>query len=400
MLASTSICYWGDVQVNLRDILRVAQWLYYKSQHVPACVRQSAGWFRAAIMANHVDPAIRNNPLRQKRPQYFYRVMYLSRYFEKTEPRDSIFAILGLMEGVTIGKDEHAALLEVDYTKPLSDVLRDATRYALCQDKWLEVLTYAYPLSDQPKDDQAFSSWTARTDLRSGAHDQILFPGFYSASEGLDKPSLLGDMTYGAHVLLLEGIVVGQVIQTTPIFTGDTYWSENLYTGLIKAKEIALRRCSLVFHEGSNEGCIAMALTIIAAETTKLTRAQPEDVAEFGEYLASVVIDEAAPGGTDADRISQDVETLDHISKSLRFSHGMHRLFFATSEGHMGLGPKSMQPDDLVVILRGAIYPFILRNMEGYYQLVGTAYVHGIMDGEAVEAWKAKAEPERIFPIW
>jgi hypothetical protein len=56
---------------------------------------------------------------------------------------------------------------------------------------------------------------------------------------------------------------------------------------------------------------------------------------------------------------------------------------FITSSGRLGLGPAAMLPGDRVVVFFGAELPFILRkDNEGYYQVIGEAYVHGIMDGE------------------
>lgn len=58
--------------------------------------------------------------------------------------------------------------------------------------------------------------------------------------------------------------------------------------------------------------------------------------------------------------------------------------FFGTKGGYMGLGPKILQPGDVVCVLAGGEVPFILRPDHGYYRLVGECYLHGIMNGEAI----------------
>lgn len=68
------------------------------------------------------------------------------------------------------------------------------------------------------------------------------------------------------------------------------------------------------------------------------------------------------------------------------------RLLFATSIHKIGVGPLPTKVDDEVWILSGARFPFILRPLEnGRHELVGEAYVHGIMYGEALwfgdQAW-------------
>ncbi|KAF8861653.1 hypothetical protein BDZ45DRAFT_250827 [Acephala macrosclerotiorum] len=60
----------------------------------------------------------------------------------------------------------------------------------------------------------------------------------------------------------------------------------------------------------------------------------------------------------------------------------------------LGLTPKETKVDDIICILLGCTVPVILRAVKGgrvaeLYQLIGEAYVHGIMDGEAVESEKS-----------
>jgi hypothetical protein len=66
-----------------------------------------------------------------------------------------------------------------------------------------------------------------------------------------------------------------------------------------------------------------------------------------------------------------------------------HRYLFRTQQRHIGLGPDSLQPGDCVWVLSGGRLPFILRqidaNDESRYELVGEAYVHGVMYGESCQ---------------
>jgi hypothetical protein len=59
---------------------------------------------------------------------------------------------------------------------------------------------------------------------------------------------------------------------------------------------------------------------------------------------------------------------------------------FLSEQGYVGLAPSHAEAGDVIVIIYGAIVPFILREVgNGRYNLVGEAYVHGIMDGEYIE---------------
>ena len=66
--------------------------------------------------------------------------------------------------------------------------------------------------------------------------------------------------------------------------------------------------------------------------------------------------------------------------------------FVATDGGHMGLVLVGAEIGDLVCVLRGANVPYILRPVkdddQGTMQLVCASYIHGFMDGEAIECGK------------
>ncbi|KAH6671956.1 heterokaryon incompatibility protein-domain-containing protein [Halenospora varia] len=58
---------------------------------------------------------------------------------------------------------------------------------------------------------------------------------------------------------------------------------------------------------------------------------------------------------------------------------------FVTAKGYLGLGPDHIKPGDVIAILIGSQVPFVLRkSVDRKYEIVGEAYVDGIMDGEAV----------------
>ncbi|KAK4205885.1 hypothetical protein QBC37DRAFT_301906, partial [Rhypophila decipiens] len=63
------------------------------------------------------------------------------------------------------------------------------------------------------------------------------------------------------------------------------------------------------------------------------------------------------------------------------------RPFRTNLNGYVGMGPHLAQHGDVVVLLFGARMPYVLRPASdrgvGYYQFLGEAYCHGIMDGEA-----------------
>jgi hypothetical protein len=68
-----------------------------------------------------------------------------------------------------------------------------------------------------------------------------------------------------------------------------------------------------------------------------------------------------------------------------------NQTFFITKSGYIGIGPPDTSPGDRVWVFKGGNVPFVMRDAgaEGKDQpqltLVGDAYVHEIMDGEAMD---------------
>lgn len=90
------------------------------------------------------------------------------------------------------------------------------------------------------------------------------------------------------------------------------------------------------------------------------------------------------------------------LSCSLR-SFVINQSFFVTEEGYIGMGPQTMAPGDELWILFGGKVPFILRPFRKFgkgadgYTLVGHAFVYGIMDGEVVKTRRAEQTVIRLY---
>jgi len=65
----------------------------------------------------------------------------------------------------------------------------------------------------------------------------------------------------------------------------------------------------------------------------------------------------------------------------------------------MGIGSRKMQTGDEVCVLFGGEVLFILRSVLDHYWLVGECYVHGLMQGEAMEQWKAGKLKDQWFEL-
>lgn len=92
------------------------------------------------------------------------------------------------------------------------------------------------------------------------------------------------------------------------------------------------------------------------------------------------------------------------------------RALFITIDGYVGLGPETMQKQDLVVVFEGAKTLFILRPIGTYryegsttpkeesgqvpmYQVVGECYLHGWMNGGAMGP-TFQGPPIDVILVW
>lgn len=78
----------------------------------------------------------------------------------------------------------------------------------------------------------------------------------------------------------------------------------------------------------------------------------------------------------------------------VHYGHAMLVRPFRTERGYIGLGTQCLRKDDTVWIVPGCRVPLILRRVaaSSRYRLVGGAYVHGYMGGEALQREDLKYE--------
>ena len=363
----------------------------YKYRLIPDGLYDRVGLHSASEMFEILYPDLRFASKRE----YLAGMFVTIQKFEKTEPKDSIYAILGLLDKDTSLESSQAALLKVDYAKTLSNVLRDATRYSLCQKGDLYALKLINHRFDVLDDCQLFPTWAIRADLQREAWDASYLPNYFNASGGLEAPSLLDDISLGEEVVLLQGIVVDGVYQTTASWIKDTY--EEFHEWLIFVKGIVLRHCNVASPE---ELYLATAFTLVGGKTWDGGRAHSSDLQVLLDYLKSLALNEN-DSASDGVRVRRgfDLKETKSMYNASRVDFCMGRRFFVTGAGRVGIGPRCMQPEDIVVVLRGSKWPFILRKKGDGYWLLGAAYVHGIMDGEAVQIHKAQGGSEEVFHV-
>jgi hypothetical protein len=70
-----------------------------------------------------------------------------------------------------------------------------------------------------------------------------------------------------------------------------------------------------------------------------------------------------------------------------------------TGAGYVGLGGNACKAGDVICVICGCSTPIILRGKENAFQLVGEAYIHGIMNGEALKGIASRKYAMRDFEL-
>ena len=79
----------------------------------------------------------------------------------------------------------------------------------------------------------------------------------------------------------------------------------------------------------------------------------------------------------------------------------MYKRLFVTEKGRLGLAPSSIQAGDTICVFFGGKVPFSLRKTpdEDWYTLVDETYLHGFMDGKAIDLMEEGVLSRTTFRI-
>ncbi|OAL47856.1 hypothetical protein IQ07DRAFT_633530 [Pyrenochaeta sp. DS3sAY3a] len=131
---------------------------------------------------------------------------------------------------------------------------------------------------------------------------------------------------------------------------------------------------------------VAMTLTAgLTIDSDLVTKPAEEHrerhIENFREYVRREQVNEEASIDYPRERNDEAVFYDDALQRL-----SWHRSLFRSRDGQFGLGPRIMKPGDEIWLPMGATMPFIFRPLgDSSFNILGQAYVHGIMRGEAVQ---------------
>ncbi|CAF9941440.1 MAG: hypothetical protein ALECFALPRED_009142 [Alectoria fallacina] len=285
-------------------------------------------------------------------------IMRQTNHCECLDPRDRIFAILGLLNNVDKALD-----IKPDYESRTSQVYQDVVLRYIAHRKRINILMSS-GLNDNPSE---MPTWVPDWTVANTA-----FPFDKGEANGYSQSKV---QYKGAGILSVTGTHSATVQHAERINYAD--------------RESMVAEIQRLAPNGILSGSYVGGGSLLAAYCATICSNH------FGDtYL---------PVDQDMPHFQQSKDVLFAIleptkQRDLNFSPGTDtekwlniakiicekRSFIKTREGYLGLAPGAVQPGDQVCVLLGCDNPLLLRpapNLQ--YQVVGASYIHGLMHGEA-----------------
>ena len=302
-----------------------------------------------------------------------------------TDPRDKVYGLLGIAFGQSESK------VRPDYTKEWPTVYTDMTNWLLAHDRKLSILKL---VEVKARMEIQLPSWVP--DLRSCDHLNFLYqPQLIIRPEdiyrGAGNTFIVSNSVGDPKLLALRGLYVGLITSMSEPpgnSTGNVAVGARVLDGgewFRFAQGCAKNGLYPPTGESLTDAFarlrIGDSLGRLGSDRTQ--RPKPGEYPSPGNLSYSATGDGLLRG--DRDDIG-----------NLILSNTKRRRLFITESGHMGLTHRSNQVGDKVYVLLGGDMPFVLRPKNNHFLFRGEAYVHGIMDGEALINARQKADPSWV----
>lgn len=314
----------------------------------------------------------------------------LSQEFDTTDPRDKVYAILGLISPIS-QREKVIALIKPDYTRSIRDVHIHASFVALKTLNSLDPLRdsqriFARDASGYP----SLPSWMLRFDTSWSNRDRGMQShridhedsGYLLGLEAkFHSDPLHNNILHTLGIRLDEIEDSDAIVDFTSIYRSYRYVADEEWYSYFSAM---WRHLPLNWSRWTWDEISLLARTCVGnTKSYPATNDQYQIVADFGALLKE----------SKKYCIEEDDESLLKVLTDRRFDEGdakryidtlrqraYNRRLFVTKGGLVGLGPARCIAGDAVCILFSCPVPLILRREGDLWTLIGDAYVDDFMD--------------------
>jgi hypothetical protein len=344
--------------------------------------------------------------------------MVLKRDFKASNPSDHIIGIHGL---VNEKPTDQLVPFHPDYTVPACTLYHRFAIHLVDLGLALPMLNFAglQRRSQVTEIPSWVPDWTAQT-VEAASRPLAIFSHGYSASGNRSLASFLARIPIAAvspshdpDVLIVKGTCADTVSHTTASYFQGTqnnhaaaataFLSWHNTANYLAEREVIQNGENSIYGDSND----ALARTLIANDLytgeNAIPNSSPILLPTYSHFAAIRSLQEVSNGIGVVSKSAGMMDAIDTFKMQMMSTcHG--RKFAVTEKGYLALVPHCAEIGDRIALLLGCSIPFILRDFtkiitrEGEklaMQMVGDAYVHGIMNGEAMEFEGFK--PESIW---
>ncbi|KAK5170630.1 uncharacterized protein LTR77_005219 [Saxophila tyrrhenica] len=350
-------CLIGTEEVDMLDLLR-ANYVIAANNDPQFHRCRYSGLLLGLLLLRHAKP----EDVSEHQPFSF--LLCRTGGLRVSEPRDFIFALLGIYQSWTAQR-RLDALLTPDYRKPVTEVFRDAVRFAIIEDGNLWWLQQVNPSSLEEIDQIGLPSWAI--DMRQwDAQRAIIFEGSY---EGAKIPTSSIWQDNRPNLMSLRGVVARAIKSASRTLEANVLESATLLACWIletlgTSSTIDLRWTAFLEALGFGR----------QNKWEGGRRVERVELIAYLRHWASVSRD---PQSTEQ-QIEEALRAMKPFAEALLSNDSMNRnvlrpdmKFCCDEAGNIGLAPQLSQEGDLIVVLYGGRPPFVLRPCEEDYRLLG-----------------------------
>lgn len=312
-----------------------------------------------------------------------------------SDPRDRVYAFLAHPQALDI---------QPDYRLSVNDVFLDLACTWLCKFNSTEILIFARGNSPCVNADRRLlPTWCPAWDTSTRRSMLTLFMPRHPKQRAVGTAELIGEgqlKVKGSRIDTVKDVTY-DLIDRWMIPAADNLRSANVAQLLLDAKSWLLREKDKSTTSLSPEAIIRILtsgkLTVpehAVSRTIQFQTVTPgfQPSSETAAESAILVSPAAAAAASDLARTPTDTEKVRWQTYQLV----QGRALFFTGAGHIGVGPRHMRIGDVCADLLGDTPPFILRpvvdeitvssgaTMQKRYEVVGDAYIDGMMPGEGL----------------
>ena len=301
--------------------------------------------------------------------------LQLTRDFVATEPKDKIYGLMAL-----ITDDDRAAI--GPYSQSVQVVYRRFAALHVHRGRAITMLDSA-GIQRRKLAGDPLPSWVPDWTAQSAGPKVIstLRPVPYSASGSLAAHvELLGDA--GADGLKLRGLLIDHLESVTDFVEAGSNGDADFmgYHNRIRAAFDSWLRLGLSAY-ADNEDAFARLLLMDDTYTGRNAILYSSPILDpASTYRTASSSWQAGSSGKMSGQRMSAAQTFQMQAEAACIG----RSFAVTRNGHIALVPPLARAGDAVAVFFGATVPYVLRQVQRGFLLVGDAYIHGAMYGEAI----------------